>query len=724
MQNKLFNFTSETKKFSFFSMPLIPKGFRSGSPRGAPLRELLTSNAGSIQGILSKATDCCPYSSRKSLLNCKFTLCKNKNTSYRGILLQLVPLTFQCCTGTVTFPIRDWEGTSVGRAHTLKTKIQVMSRWFLSPGTLISFPKKTCSGWYVAIFSFYIHKKIHSHSMGSNIYSIKAIKKALSQIYSIRKNFGIISKELRNNPHPPFGGIGRNLKTLYRVPNPSNPKGLEGFTGKPAQLKRQSKQDSKQLFSKILLFLKKETLKKSYQTPAVIITKLNQQLHSTPFCIISKFQPPSCPIGQEGISASGTLALRNNPHPPLGDRGVEGTSVSVLMALRKYYLAYPNDSKKEANSSETLTFPIRDWEGTSVGRAHTLTLMNKSIKKLIWTMLKKQYSNISLSLIANRNWFFLLVKNLRKINLFNRLDSGPHPFGGKKSDSFQQMSYFLSLSLVPFKSVSLKIGKSCLVQLNSSVLFWSKKSMVSKKIDPDFVSNCVFDPGFVSQVETREFNLLFKWVLISPIQGSFCMTVKSEARLNTQYLECSLFLKRNLYNNYTFLYTFQQLHKEEKYFPSRNGQQKLTGKTRQQLINVANEGLTNNLQINPLKEIQNGIRKNYLLGITHYLDSSKRQQSVLKRSKLFEQFSFISDKLVISKLYYFEGIFFTYLGTSRHSSKKAIVQNKKQNYPLSPFKNSFLFQVSYKRIKYKKKQKVLYIWKNQDPVTSFCHYSF
>jgi len=41
------------------------------------------------------------------------------------------------------------------------------------------------------------------------------------------------------------------------------------------------------------------------------------------------------------------------------------------------------------------------------------------------------------------------------------------------------------------------------------------------------------------------------------------------------------------------------------------------------------------------------------------------------------------------------------------------------------FKRLFLlFQVSDKKINYSKKQKILYIWKNQEKIAYFCHYSF
>ena len=111
---------------------------------------------------------------------------------------------------------------------------------------------------------------------------------------------------------------------------------------------------------------------------------------------------------------------------------------------------------------------------------------------------------------------------------------------------------------------------------------------------------------------------------------------------------------------------------------------------------------------------KNEITKNYLFGITHYLDSSKRKQSVLKMSNLFPQFSIISDYLVMSKLDSLGAFLFIVPNT-----------NKNDSIPPDKFKNVYiLYPNSYNKLKRSKKEKLFSIWKNQNRVTSFCNYFF
>ena len=618
-----------------------------------------------------------------------------------------------------------------------KVKRKQLNKGYLSQATLGSFsPKLKC--WQGQHFNFYIPHKSQSYFLGSNFQSIKTIKKRLSALSSIQKMWGRYInyypplKEDGEIRSPPLRGGSNTMGKAYRntfdkeqntlpvpvnnlnlekkfnrlsgVSKPFNFKGLNNLSVNNAPFREHYKQDSKQVLTKILLFLKKETLKKSYQTPAVIITKVNQQLRKIYYLkvISNKLLMPFPSLIREADNS-----LYYPPWLPLA--GLAYPDNFPMLNMGEVHI-------KHRNPAFSIKRKLSDF------KSPTFTLMDKLIKKLIWTMLKKQYSNLSKSVIVNKNWFFLVVKNVIKNDLLHTPESNPlksqsqgsaltyapRPLGsgGKKSYYFQQMSYFFSVSLVPFNSFSLKKEKSCLIQL----------SLPNQRLGRH---KCGQGPHFEKYFFFWSKELLLMQSVVPP--HTLNITVKSGGKSNRIDLAVLFFLKINLYNTYTVMYTSEKLkNKSHLKVPS----------------------FETTLAPRPIgSRAKNEITKNSLFGITHYLDSSKRKQSVLKMSNLFPQFSIISDYLVMSKLDSL-GAFVFLVPTNRNPLEQSGTQlrsrrfkglsvgtipNIKENehIPTDKFKNvSILYSNSSNKLKSSKKQKLFSIWKNQNRVTSFCNYSF
>ena len=399
-----------------------------------------------------------------------------------------------------------------------------------------------------------------------------------------------LDKEQNTLPVPVNNlNLEKKFNRLSGVSTPFNFKGLNKLSVTNAPFREYYKQDSKQVLTKILLFLKKETLKKSYQTPAVIITKVNQQLRKIYYLkvISNKLLMPFPSLIREADNS-----LYYPPWLPLAG------------------LAYPDNFPmlnmdfahiKHRNPAFSIKRKLSDL------KSPTFTLMDKLIKKLIWTMLKKQYSNLSKSVIVNKNWFFLVVKNVIKNDLLHTPESNPLKYqsqgsaltyatrplgsGGKKSYYFQQMSYFFSVSLVPFNSFSLKKEKSCLIQLSLPNL---RLGRYKSGLCPDFslpprpfilikgsgkrgISAFFrrhFSPqtlkikgvwGHKSGLRPDFEKYFFFWSKeLLPMQSvvpphTLNITVKSGGKSNRIDLAVLFFLKINLYNTYTVMYTSEKL---------------------------------------------------------------------------------------------------------------------------------------------------------------------
>jgi hypothetical protein len=750
MQSKHYNFTSNSIKFRNFSLS----------------RKKLVFPGSSLKGILREGPCGYPNNSIKRFLNYRITLCKNNHTYHNFS--------------------QDYKSSLYFLLERQKSKIKLLNTVYFSNETFVSFPPKSTLGLQFRIFAFYIPHKFQSDFLVTNFHSIKTIKKALSSLYSIQSAFyarGYAPGIEGTYASPSFARGGKLLwgrliyyyhplislrkdvnvrgfpldiqKTNFPVPvnqlhfgrkfirlsgfsQPFNFEKYKDLSSDNLFFNANYKKDSKHVFTKILLFLKKETLNKSYQTPAVIITKVNQQLRKIYYFTVPSIKAlmRSDPdgLGVKQITAAYTIKdciapcflllgcaseritspplhdltgaqLNHNIPPKGGDRGIlfKGQSPLNRGGIIAFFSSPPlrggYDARGYAPGIEGTLTP-RAYGDLSISKAHFLTLIDKSLKKLIWTMLKKQNSNISNYFIANKNWFFLVVKSLIKTYLFNRQES--NPLKDQKSNSFPQMSYFFSLSLIPFSSLFLKKENSCLIQ-HKYFYLWPKKCR--KNIEP-------YLGGDKGRMKRRHKGDTLLNDLCFANQSAFIEgTYASPSRSGIP----------------PFHYSFHGTHGKNLHPP-------LWGDKGGMLC----------IPYDNSREKNKNESRNYLFGITHYLDSSKRKQSVLKMSTLFQKFSIISEILVISKFYSLGGILFlvpakrnilnlleisgTQLISRRFKGlKMGKILNQKENYNISTdkFQNVLiLYKKSCNKLKNSKKQKLLSIWKNQNQVTSFCYYYF
>jgi hypothetical protein len=349
-----------------------------------------------------------------------------------------------------TFPIRDWEGTSVGRAHTLNggtenhsvKKLTKDQLYFIilnsnTKGVALPTYNKVLKLNHPLLFSSTPH-------LGITKPTLKLSNSNTNKYFSKLADFSLSTKLDTNTPFSsPLAGTSHFNKNFFetKLNNEAfNPQSLKGVSADEKSktvppLKDNSMQSSRTKYVNYLSLRFKQILTPFYSSFLVKEKGLNllneKRIEKIFRSYLSKKRKSLKKVSAsylskpKGLSAFTIPSFKGGQVNTFFKKTLVQKKVSLLAVKEKtQILLGRNKNQKDKQANKSTTFPIRDWEGTSVGRAHTLSsvkvyTINSLFKNRVFLLKKTKPDNIFISDTYNLNSINTFSKVGLSTNLVN-----------------------------------------------------------------------------------------------------------------------------------------------------------------------------------------------------------------------------------------------------------------------------------------------------------------